>query len=84
MAAPAGVSPDSRSLGSAAAPVTAARAELTAARPAAATASMLQRGAQFLPARRLPSSEHAGAGNPEAAPARAATAARETGRQPLA
>lgn len=84
MAAPARVSPDSRSLGGAAAPVTAARVGLTAARPAAATASMLQRGAQFLPARRLQSSKHAGSGSPEAGPARATTTARESGRQPLA
>lgn len=84
MAAPAGVAPESESgrrggsrhCGE-------GRAHGRAPAAAAAAASMLQRGAQFLPARRLPLSEHAGAGSLGAGPALVATAAREPGCQPL-
>ena len=82
MAAPAGVSPDSES-GGRGGSRHCGEGRAHGRAPAAAAASMLQRGTQFLPARRLPLSEHAGAGSRGAGPAVAATAAREPGCQHL-
>lgn len=79
MAAPAGVSPDSES-GGRGGSRHCGEGRAHGRAPAAAAASMLQRGTQFLPARRLPLS---GAGSRGAGPALAATAARESGCQPL-